>query len=120
MRVVEDYPETLATTQVRRFIEQYDAGRSPGAKMIAIDQLLHTFHHQLTEHPTAPAAKNLLFGNVREIVGFLNGLTYGKATTPELRQTKSVYDETLARSWAGGVTPQQWRRRWHKAKNSGA
>jgi hypothetical protein len=99
----------------RQFIDQFDAARSPRDKMIAIDRLIHTFHHQLTQHPTAPAGKNLIFGNVQEVVQFLNQLTYGPNSTPELRQTKAAYDNTLSRSWAGGVPPQSWSDAWAKA-----
>lgn len=93
---------------LREFVERFEAASSPQEKMIAIDRLIHTFHHQLTQNPTSPAAKNLIFGNVQEMVAFLNNLTHGDASTAQLRAMRAQYEQTLKRSWAGGVAPKRW------------
>lgn len=84
------------------FVEVFPRSRSYSQKIIAIDRLIHTFHAQLRKWPTAPIAKSLLEGTVKEVVEFLDALTYGQHTTPELHEMRQSYRDTLARSWIGG------------------
>jgi len=51
--------------------------------MILIDQLLHTFHHEIVagRMPKA-AACNLIEGKGPKVVAFLERLTYGDGSTP--------------------------------------
>ena len=92
------------------FIEAFSRAKTPGDKMVAIDQMLHTFHHQLTRYPTAPAAKNVLEGNIQDIVDFLNTLSYGENSTPQILAMRETYARTLKRSAAGGMPqPQDFR-----------
>jgi DNA-binding XRE family transcriptional regulator len=62
------------------FAERFPAAQTPQARMLAIDRLLHSFHHQLTG-PTRPAGVNLIEGSLAEVLAFLDDLTYG----PEAR-----------------------------------
>lgn len=50
-------------------------GPTPRASMLAIDRLLHTFHHELTA-PTRPAGVNVVEGTLEDVLDFLNALTY--------------------------------------------
>jgi hypothetical protein len=92
------------------YLQEFATATDLKNKVIAIDRLIHTFHHQLRVYPTAPAAKNLIEGNVKQVVAFLDQLTYGQHTVPELRDTRVLYEKTLRRSWVGGAPmPKKWK-----------
>lgn len=90
----------------RAFLTNYDRARTAREKLHAIDRLIHSFHYNLKtgakEHtPSRPAAANVVEGSLGEVVAFLDRLTYGEATTPEMRETRAAYEERLPRTWAG-------------------
>jgi hypothetical protein len=78
------------------YMERYARAKSPRAKMILIDQLLHTFHHEIKigKMPKA-AACNLIEGKAPKVVAFLERLTYGDGSTPGLRETKEMWRKRL-------------------------
>lgn len=83
------------------FVESYPGCRSPRDKMLAIDRLIHSFHYSLRSDPTLPtrpAAVNLVEGRLRDIVPFLDELTYG-SDSPHLAETRRAWEETMDR-WA--------------------
>ena len=70
--------------------------------MLLIDQLLHGFHwYYKTGKPTRPVAINLIEGRLREVIAFLDRLTYGDKSTPELLESKAAWNENVqfAREW---------------------
>ena len=79
------------------YVERYARAESPRAKMMLIDQLLHTFHHEIVvgRMPKA-AACNLIEGKAPKVVAFLERLTYGDGSTPGLRETKEMWRKRLA------------------------
>lgn len=90
----------------RTFLTDFDGARSAREKLHAIDRLIHAFHYNLKrgakEHtPSRPAAANVVEGSLGEVVGFLDRLTHGEATTPEMRETRAAYEDRLPRTWAG-------------------
>ena len=96
---------------LRAFAEAFPQCRSYRDKMLEIDRLIHTFHAESRKWPTSPIAKNVIEGNIREIVEFLDGLAYSPNTTPEVLAMREAYQATLARSWAGGCPrPKDWRK----------
>jgi predicted RNA-binding Zn-ribbon protein involved in translation (DUF1610 family)/DNA-binding XRE family transcriptional regulator len=62
----------------RAFAERFPVADTPQQRMLAIDRLLHTFHHQL-KGPTRPAGVNLIEGSLAEVLEFLEALTAGMA-----------------------------------------
>jgi ribosomal protein L37AE/L43A len=114
-----DYRKTLRNKKLaapgilgplRDFAGRYPQCRRYMDKLLAIDKLIHTFHAQSRKWPTSPIAKNVIEGNIREIVEFLDNLAYGDGSTPGLLTTRESYRKTLARSWAGGAQrPKDWR-----------
>ena len=78
------------------YMEQYARAESPRAKMVLIDQLLHTFHHEIVagRMPKA-AACNLIEGKAPKVVAFLERLTYGDGSTPGIRETKEMWRKRL-------------------------
>jgi hypothetical protein len=85
-----------ATAMHRAFVEQFERARSPREKMLAIDRLIHTFHWELVSNPGRSAARELIYAkNNRELLTFLDRLTYGEGSTSGLREQKAVWDRKL-------------------------
>ena len=90
----------------RTFLAAFDWARSAREKLHAIDRLIHAFHYNLTRGaseltPSRPAAANVVEGSLGEVIGFLDRLSHGEATTPEMRETRAAYESRLPRTWAG-------------------
>lgn len=90
----------------RAFIADFPAARTPQAKMLLIDGLLHRFHWYLkagnsAATPTRPVAVNLIEGRLGEVVLFLDALTYGDQSTPGTRESYVQWDEKIEvnRDW---------------------
>jgi hypothetical protein len=81
-----------------RFVAVYPQCRTREEKILAIDRLIHEFHWFLIQddqpaRPNKPAAVNLLRGNIPQVMNFLNQLTYGENTPPELLEGKAWWVE---------------------------
>jgi len=78
----------------REFLRDYPRARAPQEKMLLIDLLIHRFHREysgqaVTERNAGRAGGvNLIGGRLTQVMQFLDGLTYGERTAPELRETK--------------------------------
>jgi hypothetical protein len=81
-----------AKAAFERFVQAYPHCQNGREKILAIDLLIHEFHWILlkesqdgqTTIPHKPAGLNLLQGSTNQILEFLNTLTYGENTAPEL------------------------------------
>jgi hypothetical protein len=81
------------------FITQFGTACSPCEKMLAIDRLIHAFHWELVQNPGRTVATNLIYAkNKREILTFLDTLSYGQGSTQGLRENKRKWDRRLERS----------------------
>lgn len=80
-----------ATTIFAAFVENFPRARTPQAKMMAIDRLIHEFHYSyrsMPDLPTRPVGVNLIEGHLEDVIAFLDELTLGD---------DSSWAETLAR-----------------------
>lgn len=83
-----------ATEGFRAYVRSFALAHSPREKMVAIDQVLHTFHVWLLKtkvEPTRIAGVNLIGGTMHEVIEFLDGLTYREESTPGLQETHAVW-----------------------------
>ncbi|MFH1084512.1 MAG: hypothetical protein V1772_01940 [Chloroflexota bacterium] len=81
----------------RDYAAAYPAARTDRERMLLIDRLLHGFHYYFrTGAPTRPVAINLIEGRLREVVAFLDRLTYGSGSTPGLAAHKAAWDADIA------------------------
>jgi hypothetical protein len=78
------------------FVDRYPYATSLRDKMTLIDQLIHAFHQSI-RYPIAhrSAANNLIEGNHAQVVAFLDQLTYGAASTPEVHDTHTTWQATM-------------------------
>jgi hypothetical protein len=88
-----------AVSSFRRYVADYRQARTPRAKMLAIDRLIHEFHYSLRAQPdlpTRPVAANLIEGRLSVIEPFLDELTYGTGAPAELRERRAHWRRELA------------------------
>lgn len=83
---------------VRDFVERFSAARTPGEKLALIDTLIHRFHWETaTQAGGRPAACSLIEGKMKDIMPFLDRLSYGDNPPPGIAQTR-----------------RDWRRKWEE------
>ena len=73
------------------YVEQYRVARSPQEKMILIDTLIHRYHWELEGGLSGPGARNLIGGKPNEVIDFLNQLSYGTGSSPEILATREEW-----------------------------
>jgi hypothetical protein len=78
------------------FVAQWERVQAPREKMILIDQLIHQWHWEMqAQRPKfglgRPAGVNLIEGNKRQVLAFLDSLTYGAGSTVGTQATKAVW-----------------------------
>jgi hypothetical protein len=84
-----------------RFVAEFPGAPSSAAKMLAIDRLVHAVHHDLRfADPHRAAAHNLIEGNHRQALAFLDALA-GDTTTPGRRSVREGWQANRARMRRG-------------------
>lgn len=95
------------------YVTRWERAGAPREKMLLIDRLIHAWHWETRrERPSfglgRPTGMNLIEGNRRQVLAFLDELTYSDASTAGTRENKEAWrahrDEVAARQPA-------WRRR---------
>ena len=82
--------------QFRDYVQAFRAARTPREKMLLIDRLIHGFHWYLkTGGPTRPVAVNLIEGRLRQVVAFLDELTYGPQGTPGMGEIRAEWEKNI-------------------------
>ena len=84
---------------LKEYRRDFERARSPREQMILIDTLLHRHHWETTARPSRPGATNLIQGKMTDTVEFLDQLSYGEGSTPEVAQNRAEWREKLERSW---------------------
>ncbi|MBN1582809.1 MAG: hypothetical protein JXA89_19005 [Anaerolineae bacterium] len=88
--------------QFQDFVEAFPKARTPQAKMLLIDRLIHGFHlYYQSNSPTRPVAINLIEGRLGDVVAFLDRLSYGEKSTPGMREVYAGWDKDIEvnRNW---------------------
>ena len=79
------------TAFLKEYVQKYRAVRSVQDKMILIDTLIHRYHWELEGGLTGPGARDLIGGKPNEIIDFLNNLSYGAKSSPEILSTRQEW-----------------------------
>jgi hypothetical protein len=84
------------------FIRSWEAARSEREKILAIDLVIHRWHWENAAKPPPfelgrPTGVNLIEGSRRDVVAFLDGLTYGEKTPVELAAARDAWRARLER-----------------------
>ena len=83
---------------VKDFVQKFPTAPSHRARMVLIDQLIHRFHWESDDNDNPngrPGATSLIEGTMKDIVEFLDRLTFGDEIPPEIERTR-----------------EEWRRKW--------
>lgn len=81
------------------YVQRFAAAKTPRTKMLLIDEVIHGFHVNLVRQyhgSTRAACVNLIEGNLREVMQFLDALTYGEGNAPEMQQRYAEWRETVS------------------------
>ena len=81
------------------YLREYPRARSPKEKLLVVDRLIHEFHYslrQFPDHPTRPAAVNLIEGKMTAVIAFLDELTYGSELPRAVRERQAAWKAKVA------------------------
>lgn len=81
--------------EIREFMRRFESAHSHGDKLVLIDTLIHRFHW--ASEQGRPLATALIEGKMKDIMPFLDRLSYGESIPPEVEKTR-----------------EEWRRKWEK------
>jgi len=78
-----------ARAAFEEYLQVYPRRASYAEKMLAIDRLIHEFHRELSQDGSRlkairTASANLLDGTTTEVLEILDGLAYGRYSSPDL------------------------------------
>jgi hypothetical protein len=93
------------------YIRVWEHARTPQARMIAIDRLIHQWHWETQQQRPRfglgrPTGVNLIEGSRKQVLAFLDNLTYGEQSTTGV---KDVHQQWQAK-WAEVKARQQAKR----------
>ena len=80
---------------IRDFEREFPRARGYREKILLIDALIHRFHFELEGRPGRPGGVNLIGGSVREVIDFLNQLSYGPSSTPGIEDRGAAWRADL-------------------------
>lgn len=86
------------------YLERYRAARTPRAKMLAIDRLIHEFHYSYRSQPDLPTRSvgpNLIQGKLGNVLRFLDELSCGPQSTAGVEERRAEWQDTLAANMRG-------------------
>ena len=86
------------TPFIEEFVRQFPATHSHRERMVLIDTLIHRFHWESDGVTDGrPGATSLIQGKMKDIMAFLDRLSYGDDIPPEIAQAREA-----------------WRRKWRE------
>ncbi len=86
------------TAFLKEYVQMYSVARSPQEKMILIDTLIHRYHWELEGGLTGPGARDLIGGKTQDVIDFLNQLSYGTGSNPEILATRQEWVDKVRAS----------------------
>lgn len=83
---------------VKDFVHRFRATQSHRERMLLIDSLIHRFHWESENVDDGrPGATSLIEGKMKDIMAFLDGISYSDNIPPEIERTREA-----------------WRRKWRE------
>lgn len=77
---------------VRDFVDKFPNARSHRERMILIDTFIHRFHWESEDkNDGRPGATSLIQGRMKDIMAFLDRLTYGDNIPPEITEARELW-----------------------------
>jgi hypothetical protein len=83
---------------VKDFVHRFPATHSHRERMLLIDRLIHRFHWESDDVDDGrPGATSLIEGKMKDVMAFLDRLSYGDDIPPDIERTR-----------------EEWRRKWRE------
>lgn len=82
---------------LEEFIDKFPNAKSPADRMVLIDTLIHRYHWENSTNGGRPGACCLIEGKMKDIMPFLDSLSYGDNLPKDIETTR-----------------EEWRKKWHK------
>lgn len=87
----------------QRYVQDFPKVKTYREKILIIDRLIHEFHIGITEYGR-PVVANLVEGNLKEVICFLNNLTYNEENSKDLMESQVSWRNKLnSTSWVKEV-----------------
>jgi hypothetical protein len=80
---------------LQSFVERWPATRSPQARLLLIDALIHEFHCWDGNTVGSPVGATLIRATSEGVLALLDDLAYGPVSTPGLQQTRQRWASCL-------------------------
>ena len=81
---------------IKEYVKAYPKATTYRERMILIDQLIHRFHEEEREDRAGRiGAAALIQGKLKDVVLFLDSLTYSENSLPEVREVLSLWRKQL-------------------------
>ena len=82
---------------LEEFVREFPKAKSPSARLILIDTLIHRYHRESITGDGRPGACCLIEGKMKNIMPFLDSLSYGEDLPDEVKTKR-----------------EEWRQKWHR------
>lgn len=105
------------TIFLKAFLQKYKYAKSPQEKMVLIDTLIHRYHWEIEDGLTRPGATDLIGGKQHEVIDFLNNLSYGEKSTPELLNNRAEWIQKVQKSRQRGKAKRAERQQKKEARD---
>jgi hypothetical protein len=89
---------------LEEFVREFPHARTHSDRFILIDTLIHRYHWESVGKPSRPGACCLIEGKLKDIMPFLDALSYGDEVPDEVQATR----EAWRKEWRGS--------RWNRSK----
>jgi Zn ribbon nucleic-acid-binding protein len=84
---------------LEEFVREFPRARRHSDRFILIDTLIHRYHWENVGKPSRPGACCLIEGKLKDIMPFLDALSYGERVPEEVQATREQWRQEWRRSW---------------------
>lgn len=84
---------------LEEFVREFPRARTRSERLILIDTLIHRYHWEFVGKPSRPGACCLIEGKQKDIMPFLDALSYGERVPEEVQATR-----------------EEWRKEWRASR----
>jgi len=73
------------------YVREFPRARTPSDRFILIDTLIHRYHWEFVGKPSRPGACCLIEGKLKDIMPFLDALSYGESVPEDVQATREEW-----------------------------
>ena len=76
---------------LEEYVREFPRARTPSDRFILIDTLIHRYHWEFVGKPSRPGACCLIEGKLKDIMPFLDALSYGENVPEDVQATREEW-----------------------------